>query len=248
MTALLASVRSSAEALDAAHAGAELIDLKEPGAGALGGVAVDEIARIVRALRAQYPVKPISATIGDLPTDAFDEIAARVIEVNAAGVDYVKVGVTPGPDAARCLALLASLPASVVPVLLSDDGADAELAALAGTLGFAGIVFDTASKDGRTLFDCVDAGTLARCLAAAGARGAMTCVAGSLGWAQLEQIRALAPDIAGFRTALCDEAEGRGGRLDPKRVALWADALHHAQGYSLPAGVGAAHATGGRQP
>ncbi len=48
MTALLASVRSSAEALDAAHAGAELIDLKEPGAGALGGVAVDEIARIVR--------------------------------------------------------------------------------------------------------------------------------------------------------------------------------------------------------
>ena len=28
----------------------------------------------------------------------------------------------------------------------------AELAALAGTLGFAGIVFDTASKDGRTLF------------------------------------------------------------------------------------------------
>ena len=105
MTALLASVRSSAEALDAAHAGAELIDLKEPGAGALGGVAVDEIARIVRALRAQYPVKPISATIGDLPTDAFDEIAARVIEVNAAGVDYVKVGVTPGPDAraaSRC--------------------------------------------------------------------------------------------------------------------------------------------------
>ena len=38
MTALLASVRSSEEALDAAQAGADLIDLKEPDAGALGGV------------------------------------------------------------------------------------------------------------------------------------------------------------------------------------------------------------------
>ena len=56
MTALLASVRSADEAFDAARAGAELIDLKEPKEGALGGVAVDEIARIVRALRAQYPV------------------------------------------------------------------------------------------------------------------------------------------------------------------------------------------------
>ncbi|SAL04150.1 hypothetical protein AWB81_06603 [Caballeronia arationis] len=229
MTALLASVRSSAEALDAAHAGAALIDLKEPGAGSLGGVAVDEIARIVRDLRSHYPVKPISATIGDLPTGAFDEIAARVIDVSNAGVDYVKVGVTPGPDAARCLTLLASLPASVVPVLLSDDGADEELAAFAGGLGFAGIVFDTASKDGRTLFDCVDGPTLSRCLCAAGARGSMTCVAGSLGMAQLAQIRALGPDIAGFRTALCDEAEGRAGRLDPKRVAQLADALHHAE-------------------
>ena len=35
MTALLASVRSHDEALDAARAGADLIDLKEPGAGAL---------------------------------------------------------------------------------------------------------------------------------------------------------------------------------------------------------------------
>ncbi|TCK38612.1 uncharacterized protein (UPF0264 family) [Paraburkholderia sp. BL8N3] len=228
MTALLASVRSADEAFDAARAGAELIDLKEPKEGALGGVAVDEIARIVRALRAQYPVKPISATIGDVPTEACDEIAARVIEVSAAGVDYVKVGVTPGPAAARCLTQLASLPAAVVPVLLSDAGADAKLAAFAAELGFAAIVFDTAAKDGRTLFDCVDAGVLSQCLALASARGVMTGIAGALGWAQLAQIRALAPDIAGFRTALCARAEGRAGRLDPVLVEQWANALHHA--------------------
>jgi (5-formylfuran-3-yl)methyl phosphate synthase len=226
MTALLASVRSYDEAHDAARAGAELIDLKEPREGALGGIPVDEIARIVAALRGRFPVKPISATIGDVPNDALDEIAARVIGVSNAGVDYVKVGVTAGPSARACLAHLASLPAAVVPVLLCDEGVNAALSDYAAGLGFTGIVFDTANKDGRTLFDRVDMATLARCLATIGAHGAMTGVAGSLGWAQLAQIHALKPDIAGFRTALC--TEGRSARLDPGHVARWADALHHA--------------------
>jgi uncharacterized protein (UPF0264 family) len=226
MTALLASVRSADEAFDAAHAGAELIDLKEPHAGALGGVAMDDITRIVRALRAHYAVRPISATIGDLPNHALDEITHRVLDVAATGVDYVKVGVAPGPAAADCLRHLADLPAAVVPVLLSDDGIDRDLAALAAQLGFVGMVFDTANKDGRTLFDCVDAATLAACIAQARSRGTMTALAGSLGWSDLGRIRALAPDIAGFWGALCDEREGRTGRLDPQRVRKWARALH----------------------
>jgi (5-formylfuran-3-yl)methyl phosphate synthase len=229
MTTLLASVRSAEEAIDAAQAGAELIDLKEPLDGALGGVSPDEIARIVQLLRARYPVKPISATIGDVPADALDEIAARVIEVGDAGVDFVKVGVNAevkaGADARACLTHLAGLPAPVLPVLLCDGGIDTQLVEHAVKLGFAGIVFDTAVKDGRTLFDCVDVTTLAAHTNMIRARGAMVGIAGSLGWAQLAQIRALAPDIAGFRTALC--AAGRTARLDPQRVAQWADALHH---------------------
>ncbi|MGA7815419.1 (5-formylfuran-3-yl)methyl phosphate synthase [Caballeronia sp.] len=224
MTALLASVRSSEEALDAAQAGAELIDLKEPGAGALGSVSLHEITRIVATLRSTYPVKPISATIGDVATDAIDEISARVIEVGNTGVDYVKVGVTPGDSARRCLIELASLPAAVVPVFLCDAGIDVDLTRFAAELGFPGIVFDTAVKDGRTLFDCVDKNRLADCLRAAGAHGAMTGLAGSLGLKQLADIRELAPDIAGFRTALCEG--GRGGRLDPAKVSQWAEALH----------------------
>ncbi|AQH01880.1 hypothetical protein A9R05_16210, partial [Burkholderia sp. KK1] len=209
MTALLASVRSSDEAFDAANAGADLIDLKEPGAGALGGVAIYDIARIVRELRARYAVRPISATIGDFPNDALDEITSRVLDVAAAGVDYVKVGVSPGVGASACLRHLAGLPAAVVPVLLSDDGVDRELAALAVRLGFVGIVFDTAHKDGRTLFDCVDVEGLAGCMADARSRGVMTAVAGSLGWGDLDRIRMLSPDIAGFRGALCGEGVGR---------------------------------------
>jgi uncharacterized protein (UPF0264 family) len=224
MTALLASVRSDDEAFDAARAGAELIDLKEPNDGALGGLAIGDIANIVRQLRARYPVKPISAAIGDVPADAFDEIATRVIEVSDAGVDYVKVGIARGPAARRCIEQLASLPATVVPVLLCDGGMDDELVAHTAALGFVGMMFDTASKDGGTLFDHVDVDTLARWLRLARQRGAMVGIAGALGWEQLEQIRALAPDVAGFRTALC--SDGRRSRLDPQRVAQWVSALH----------------------
>jgi (5-formylfuran-3-yl)methyl phosphate synthase len=224
MTALLASVRSAEEAFAAVEAGAELIDLKEPLDGALGSVASNEVARITRELRAWYPVKPISATIGDLPADALDEITARVLEVGDAGVDYVKVGVHAGPHARACLTHLAGLPAPVLPVLLCDDGIDPQLVEHAVNLGFAGIVFDTAVKDGRTLFDCVDEATLAACIDVIRAKGAMVGLAGSLGWGQLEKIRAHAPDVAGFRTALCED--GRTTRLDPQRVAQWADALH----------------------
>jgi uncharacterized protein (UPF0264 family) len=225
MTALLASVRSSEEALDAAQAGADLIDLKEPDAGALGGVALGDITRIVTLLRPRYPVKPISATIGDVPTDALEEIARRVIEVSNTGVDYVKVGVTPGAAARHCLVALANLPAAVVPVLLCDAGIDTELVCFAAGLGFAGIVFDTANKNGQSIFDCVDMDTLKKSLREASAHGGMTGLAGSMNWTHLSAIHELAPDIAGFRTALCEK--GRGSRLDPARVVQWAEALHH---------------------
>lgn len=237
MTALLASVRSHDEAFDAARAGADLIDLKEPNAGALGGLSIGDIARIVRELRARYPVKPISATIGDLPPEALDEIAARVIDVSDTGVDYVKVGVTPGPAARRCLEQLANLPAAVVPVLLCDGGMEGELVAHAASLGFVGVMFDTSTKDGSTLFDHVDSDSLARWLRLVRQQGAMCGLAGSLGLAQLEQIRALAPDVAGFRTALC--VDGRRSRLDPQRVAQWASALHRPGGRGVSGGASA---------
>lgn len=243
MTALLASVRSHDEAFDAARAGADLIDLKEPNMGALGGVSTGEIERIVRELRARYPVKPISATIGDLPPEALDEIAARVIEVSETGVDYVKVGVTPGPAARRCIDHLANLPAAVVPVLLCDGGMDSALVAHAASLGFAGVMFDTSAKDGSTLFDHVDSDSLVRWLRLIRERGAMCGLAGSLGWAQLAQIHALAPDVAGFRTALC--VDGRRSRLDPQRVAQWADALHRSSGGVPGAGIAADYAGAG---
>lgn len=226
MTALLASVRSYDEAYDAAQAGADLIDLKEPSHGALGAVDAGTIARVVAELRAHWPLKPISAAIGDLPADALGSIAAQVLALADTGVDYVKAGIAPGPAGVACLRHLADLPAPVVPVLLCDDGLDPACIDAAAHLGFVGVMFDTARKDGRTLFDCVDTDSLGEALALIGMHGTLTGVAGSLGMPQLPAIRALAPDFAGFRGALCSGA--RTARLDPERVRSVAAALHEA--------------------
>ena len=61
---LLVSVRTVAEAAVAAADGADFIDLKEPRAGALGGLPVALIGDIVSVLRASGCTLPVSATIG----------------------------------------------------------------------------------------------------------------------------------------------------------------------------------------
>lgn len=231
MTALLASVRNVEEACAAADAGADLIDLKEPRDGALGGVAVADVRIIVQCLRARWRTRPISATIGDLPMAARQDMTARVAAVGATGVDYVKVGIISdgprahAPDSAGRLALahLASLPERTVPVLLCDQGIDVGLVEDAVRYGFPGVMFDTADKSGRTLFDCVDAETLARMIEFVRRSGALTGVAGALRLTDVPAIVALAPDFAGFRTALC--SGGRTGVLDAGKVSALRAAL-----------------------
>ena len=52
---LLVSAKNRAEALAAAAAGADFIDLKDPAAGALGALPIEHIAAITAALRAGHP-------------------------------------------------------------------------------------------------------------------------------------------------------------------------------------------------
>lgn len=84
---LLVSARDRAEALAAAAAGVDLIDLKEPADGALGGLPTAVVRDIVTALRAAGHAQPISATIGDLPVDGADlaDLATRVAAMAATG-------------------------------------------------------------------------------------------------------------------------------------------------------------------
>jgi uncharacterized protein (UPF0264 family) len=253
MMRLLVSVRDASEALVAARGGADFIDAKEPGRGALGDLPTGTIRDIVERLRGAGMQHPVSATIGDVPMHALAEILARVDAVAGCGVDYVKVGIDAGSaagpsqggslplggtraqqargrhdaDAPAVLDALAHCGVPVVPVLIADRGLDPELIAQTLDLGFAGVMADTADKRAGSLFDAVTRVALAHFVARARAARMMVGLAGALQQAHADVLAELAPDFAGFRSAVC--AGDRSGALDATRLRDLAGALRVAQ-------------------
>jgi uncharacterized protein (UPF0264 family) len=224
MTRMLVSMRSVDEALLAAQGGADFIDLKEPRDGALGGLPVATIAAVVRALRERQIDLPVSATIGDLPMHALADILAQVEAVGACGVDYVKVGIERVPQAYTVLDVLAACGRPIVPVFIADHGIDPALTAHACTLGFPGVMVDTADKRAGSLFDAVPLADLQVFVAQVRGAGQMAGLAGALRLTHLPLVLSLAPDFAGFRSAVCDG--DRTAALSGPRVAGLAAVLH----------------------
>lgn len=220
---MLVSVRSVAEAWVVHAAGADFIDLKEPGAGALGGLPVAVIGEVVAALRAAGSQLPISATIGDWPMAPLAPILARVSAVAACGVDYVKVGITRESEAAALLRALAGCGHPVVPVFIADRGLAPELVALACSLGFPGLMVDTADKHVGSLFELIGVDAVQAFVRDVRASGALAGLAGALRLQHLPTLQALAPDFAGFRSAVC--AGDRASALDPARLQALASAM-----------------------
>lgn len=228
MIRLLASVRDRSEALAAAAAGADFIDLKEPRAGALGGLAIESIREIVAALRDVHPALPISATIGDHAADALAAIDKAVTAVAACDVDYVKVGIAGGEARAQraLLARLAEAPRPVVPVFIADRGLHFGAVEAACRLPFPAVMADTEDKRAGSLFDCVTGEALAAFVGRVRGAGKLVGLSGALRVHHLPCLVHLAPDFAGFRGALCDGP--RTGVFDPDRLRSLRGALYAA--------------------
>jgi len=219
MVRLLVSVRDVEEAVEAAEAGADFIDLKEPAEGALGALAPERIAQVVSVLRMRWPGVRISATVGDLPACEQAEILRRVRRVASCGVDYVKVGLWPAaPAVSRSLLdALAACPANVVPVLVADAGVNAALVEHALACGtFPALMLDTADKGRGSLLQRLPLPVLAGFVETVHAGGALAGLAGSLRADDAPALRALAPDFAGFRGAVTRGE--RSAALDARRV------------------------------
>lgn len=222
---MLVSVRDADEARLAAAAAVDFIDLKEPHAGALGGLPPARIGEIARLLRASSASCTVSATIGDLPVSAPAHILARVAQVAGLGVDLVKVGV-PGRGGEGTVALLERLAESghaVVPVLIADEGFDEGFVERACALPFAALMADTQAKNRGSILSMLPAGRLERFIEIARAANMPVGLAGALTLGELPLVLRLAPDFAGFRSAVCDG--GRAARLCPVRLAALAEAI-----------------------
>lgn len=234
---VLVSVRDLDEAMTVARAGADVVDLKEPDRGALGGLEPADIARIVAALRDAGAVQPVSATIGDWPMHAHDAILERVDAVARCGVDTVKIGIDAAEPGARALVRrLAACGHPVALVFIADRGLDLALLADALAAGCRTVMADTADKRAGSLFDCVPLPQLRDFVRRARGAGALVGLAGALREAHLPLLASLAPDFAGFRGAVCAGLQ-RGAALDPARLASLRAALEREASQAAPGGA-----------
>ncbi|HIE68944.1 MAG TPA: hypothetical protein EYP98_01610 [Planctomycetes bacterium] len=212
----LASVVSESEALICASLGADIIDAKNPAAGALGALPL----ATVRAIRAAVPAHvPVSATVGDPEEDA-DAVARAVVEMAATGVDIVKIGFRAGATAHAVVRRLSTLQLDsgrLVAVLLAEHGVDLDLVAGFARAGFAGVMLDTGDKKRGALPDIVGRDELVSFVAAAHENKLFAGLAGSLKAEHVPYLLSFSPDVLGFRGGLCRAGE-RVSQIDADAV------------------------------
>jgi uncharacterized protein (UPF0264 family) len=239
MTGVLASVTTADEAAQVLAEDVAIIDLKDPAAGALGALPDATIRAAVTRIGGQ---RCVSATAGDLPMQPAI-VAAAVARIASLGVGIVKVGLFPGGDRAGCLVALGTEAARgrrIVLVLFADRQPDFAVIERARDLGLAGVMLDTAGKQGGGLRHHLDPAQLSEFVARTRAAGLLCGLAGSLRLDDIPALVPLRPDYLGFRGALC--REGRTGALDPARLRTVCAAVR-----AQPAAANAATAAAGAQ-
>ena len=194
---LLVSVVDADEARVAAAAGADIVDVKNPGVGSLGAPS----PAVIEGVRAAVPTAlPVSAAIGDMP-DLPGTAALAALGAARSGAAFVKVGLWGVSTEPEAVALVRAVREGVAGVrgvvVVAGAYADARRVAhapvapellprVARAAGVGVCLLDTAVKDGRGLLD----------------------------WLSADE---LTSDIAGVRSAACDDGR-RSGPLEAARV------------------------------
>ncbi len=226
----LASVLDPDEAVLARDAGADVVDAKDPRAGALGALAPRQVRAIRQALGAGTL---LSATTGDLPGMPAGPIEQAARDVLRAGADVAKVALYPAPGLHACIERLAPLAHehALVGVVLADRlqgpcaprHLESLLRRMAGA-GWCGVVLDTADKQGPALPRLLDLPRLREFIECAHAQSLLCGLAGSLRLQDIGELAPLRPDLLGFRGALC-RASLRTAGIDAARIAEVASAM-----------------------
>lgn len=204
---LLVSVRNSAEAAAALAGGADIVDAKDPTAGALGPVTPARLRRIVAVVDG---IRPVTAALGDA-SEAWP-VLQRARTFRAAGARFVKLGFA-GVSTERALKraianALDAAPGALVAVAYADAkrvSAPDHYHVLEAAIEMraAGILLDTADKSGPGLRQVIPAAALRHWVETAHAGGLFVALAGRLHADDLPLARDVGADIAGVRGAAC---------------------------------------------
>lgn len=224
---LLVSVVSVQEAQQAIAGGADIVDVKDPGEGALGAPAPRVLSGVLQVVGTAAPVSVALGDLPDLPHTA--ALAARGAALS--GAAYVKVGLRGVRDLERAVAMMSAVAdgvrvggdrVSVIAAAYADAAAldppalaPECLPELVGRTGIAGALVDTFTKDGRGLYGWVSEGALTGLIDRTRKAGATFAVAGQLRPGELCRVAA---DVVGVRSAVCTGGD-RSSELEAELVA-----------------------------
>lgn len=223
---LLVSVANSTDAQNAVDGGADLVDAKDPAAGALGAVSLDTLRQIQTAVAGR---RAVSAALGDAEDE--ETIERTAFEYGSAGLAFVKIGFAGITSAIHVDRLIRAAVRGagtvrqhgcrVVAVAYADTGGTSSidrttLVDVAARAGASGVLLDTALKGGRGLRQFVPHRALESWVDMAHGAGLFAALAGQLTADDLPCLYEIGADIAGVRGAAC--AAGRSSPVLREKV------------------------------
>jgi (5-formylfuran-3-yl)methyl phosphate synthase len=226
---LLISPINTQEAREAIDGGADIIDVKNPKEGSLGA----NFPWVIKNIREMTPSNMlVSATLGDVPYKP-GTVALAAAGAVVSGADYIKVGLYGTKNYTEALNVMKNVVKAVKEfnenaVVVASGYADAhrvgavepmEIPRIAANSGADLAMVDTAIKDGKTLFDFMNAEAIYRFTEEIHSYGLKSALAGSVTEEQLPILADLGCDVAGIRGAACVGGDRNTGSIHHEAVA-----------------------------
>ncbi len=225
---LLVSVTDEIEALEALKGGCDILDVKNPGEGALGAAHPTLIRKIIKIVEGKVEV---SATIGDLP-NLPGTASLAALGAASLGVNYVKAGLYTVKNFDEALKMADWIVKAVkgfyskVKVIICGYADYASLGLLnplklptiAEKTKADGILIDIKNKSSKNLFHYLSFGELENLVKEAHDYGLTVALAGSLGLNDVEKVKRLKADIMGVRRSVCDVTNWLNGKVKSEKV------------------------------
>ena len=238
---LLVSVRNPVEAVTALRHGAGAIDVKEPLRGPLGRPTPEVAEEVAQVVGGKLPVSVALGELADLKIQSYMPMLCR------SRVEFAKIGLAGAgaqPNWWRAWRQAWSgLPEHVrrVGVVYVDWQAagapdPTEAMGVFADGGCGAVLFDTFTKDGRSLVELASRGELSEWTQAARAAAPLLVLAGSLTADMLGGVRDYGPDYLAVRGGVC--RGGRSGGVSGRRIRRFCAAIKRAFGPITTAGRG----------